>query len=347
MAKSSKRIILTTGKVNSRGYRLLPDGRVDGIFQNGNAPLLYNHHRSSYVSPELMPYGRWEDLQLNADTGEYSAIPVFDDEDKTAKKLENKYENDFLNAASILVFIHAISDEEEYMLPGQTRPTVIRWSIGEASLVDIPCDQGALKLSYETSAVNLTEPESEDKLNAILPLVKTTEGKRLQFINKNHNNMKTVLEALGLEDKATEAQALVAVSAISAELKAANDKNDLLVIENKKLKDDAQNDKAEALVDAAIASGKITEAQKSAWLGMAKSDYDNANTALEGMKAYKRPTDVLKDSGAGSGKINPGDTEKLAAKFDEMEKAGTLSALKTSDPDKYKELVQAKLDSQK
>ena len=86
-------------------------------------------------------------LQSNRILGRYQdrgrrafCYPVFDKVDDLSKTIAAKYEAGTLRAASIGIRILATSSEKEYLLPGQTRETVTKAEIMEASIVDIPAN---------------------------------------------------------------------------------------------------------------------------------------------------------------------------------------------------------------
>ncbi|MCS2957647.1 HK97 family phage prohead protease [Bacteroides salyersiae] len=117
--------------------------------------MLYMHFRDE-GTPEWCDYkaiGYWDDIKIEGD--QLSAIPVFDKVDDLSKTIAAKYEAGTLRAASIGIRILATSAEKEYLLPGQTRETVTKAEIMEASIVDIPANANAVRLYDRSTSVKL------------------------------------------------------------------------------------------------------------------------------------------------------------------------------------------------
>ena len=151
---SQKRIILSDSSLNRYGYRVLTSGMFLEAFKK-NPVMLYMHFRDegSPIWGETKAIGHWEDIQLEGDV--LSAIPVFDKVDDLSKTIAAKYEAGTLRAASIGIRILATSAEKEYLLPGQTRETVTKAEVMEASIVDIPANANAVRLYDRSTSVKL------------------------------------------------------------------------------------------------------------------------------------------------------------------------------------------------
>ena len=191
----SKRIILSDSSLNRYGYRVLTEGIDYAAFEK-NPILLYMHFRDE-GSPFWGTYkaiGHWKDIQV--EDGVLSAEPVFDQVDELSKTIAAKFEAGTFNAASIGIRILATSSEKEFLVPGQTRETVTKCELMEASIVDIPAN--AVRLyDRDTSACLAVGME-----NAAVPLLRQ---------NPTAMNLKakwkTVLAFLGIgEDKAEATQ---------------------------------------------------------------------------------------------------------------------------------------------
>lgn len=151
---SQKRIILSDSSLNRYGYRVLTAGLLLEAFID-NPVMLYGHFRDE-GSPLWCDYkaiGYWDDIKIEDDV--LSAIPVFDKVDDLSKTIAAKYEAGTLRAASIGIRILATSSEKEYLLPGQTRETVTKAEVMEASIVDIPANSHAVRLYDRSSSVLL------------------------------------------------------------------------------------------------------------------------------------------------------------------------------------------------
>ena len=193
----SKRIILSDSSLNRYGYRVLTEGIDYAAFEK-NPILLYMHFRDE-GSPFWGTYkaiGHWKDIRV--EDGVLSAEPVFDQVDELSQTIAAKFEAGTFNAASVGIRILATSGEKEFLVPGQTRETVTKCELMEASIVDIPANANAVRLyDRDTSACLAVGME-----NAAVPLLHQ---------NPTAMNLKakwkTVLAFLGIgEDKAEATQ---------------------------------------------------------------------------------------------------------------------------------------------
>ena len=170
MSDTRKRVVLSDSSLNRYGYRVLTSGLDIEAFKK-NPVMLWAHFRDegSPIWGNYLPIGHWEDIQINDD--ELSAIPVFDLVDETSKIIAAKYEAGTLSAASIGIKILATSSEKEFLLPGQTRETVTKSELMEASIVDIPANSNAVRLyDRSTSAILAAGVDTQ-----VVPAIKIEE----------------------------------------------------------------------------------------------------------------------------------------------------------------------------
>ena len=151
---SQKRIVLSDSSLNRYGYRVLTAGLLLEAFLD-NPVMLYMHFRDegSPIWCDYKAIGYWDDIKIEGDV--LSAIPVFDKVDDLSKTIAGKYEAGTLRAASIGIRILATSSEKEFLLPGQTRETVTKAEIMEASIVDVPANANAVRLYDRSTSVKL------------------------------------------------------------------------------------------------------------------------------------------------------------------------------------------------
>ena len=122
--------------VNTYGFRMLTSGSNLEEFKK-NPVMLLNHDDWS------MPIGRWENIRIEG--GRILADAVFDEDDPRAAEVMRKVDEDFIRMASIGAWPpEETSDAYDLMLPGQTGPTVTRWTVREASIVTIGANHNAL-----------------------------------------------------------------------------------------------------------------------------------------------------------------------------------------------------------
>lgn len=170
---SQKRIILSDSSLNRYGFRVLTAGLLLEAFLKCPT-MLYGHFRDegSPMWCDYKPIGYWDDIKIEGD--ELSAIPVFDKVDDLSKTIAAKYEAGTFRAASVGIRILATSSEKEYLLPGQTRETVVKAEVMEASIVDIPANSNAVRLYDRSSSVLLAAGK---EANTVPELPKSIETK--------------------------------------------------------------------------------------------------------------------------------------------------------------------------
>lgn len=236
----SKRIILSDSSLNRNGYRVLTEGIDYSSFEK-NPILLYMHLRDegSPLWGNYKAIGHWEDLKV--EDGVLTAEPVFDKADELSRTVAAKFEAGTFNAASIGIRILATSSEKEYLLPGQTRETVTRCELMEASIVDIPANRNAVRLYDKDASVSL----SIGKDNEAVPLLKFYKPMNLKA------KWKTVLSFLGIgEDKAEATQlSEEQMESLNGEMGRLQEENDRLASEKEKANGDLQaaNDQVSTL----------------------------------------------------------------------------------------------------
>jgi hypothetical protein len=193
--KKGKSAILCSGKVNRKGYRLWVDGVRLKSFQD-NPIMLYRHMRTmpdGRLEEVSLPIGRWDNIRV--ENGKLIADPNFDMDDEFATKIARKWENGYLNATSVAHTFDKVSDDIMYIVDGQTLATVIEWEVLEASIVDIPGDKEAIKLSH-----------GNDPLS-ILPLIQKVK-------TDIDMDLKAIAHSLGLPATATEAEVNAKITAL-------------------------------------------------------------------------------------------------------------------------------------
>lgn len=145
----SKRIILSDSSLNRYGYRVLTEGILLEAFKK-NPVMLYMHLRDegSPIWGDYKAIGHWEDFQIDGD--QLSAVPVFDKVDELSQTIAKKFEAGTFNAASIGIRIIETSSDKSVVVQGQTRETVTKCELMEASIVDVPANANAVRL-YDRS----------------------------------------------------------------------------------------------------------------------------------------------------------------------------------------------------
>lgn len=170
MEEKKYTFIVSDESLNKYGYRVLTDG-IDLEEFKKNPVLFWNHHRSDDFTgnTDVMPIGRWENLRV--EDGRLIAEAVIDQNDELGKKLISKLDQGFINAASIGIEVGGTSEKEADLIEGQSRPTITKSILQEISIVDIPANRNAMRLSFSGAMLNLNNKEDMEKLNKELPKI--------------------------------------------------------------------------------------------------------------------------------------------------------------------------------
>lgn len=164
----AKDFIINTSGLNSYGTRVLTPG-IDLTQYKRNPVLLYMHTRG--FDGKSTPIGRVENIRVEGD--ELRGTPVFDMKDPFAAEIARKWEEDFIRMCSAGLEPVELSTATEYLLPGQSRATVVRSKLVEVSIADIGSNDDALQL-YEPSGKILRLASGAD--SEIVPLLKNAHS---------------------------------------------------------------------------------------------------------------------------------------------------------------------------
>lgn len=315
-----KSIVVSTEDINSYGTWVRTDG-IDLSNFRKNPVMLYNHERYASGGYKL-PYGRWENLRV--EEGKLLADPIFDEKDPFAVQMKTKFDAGILNAASIGIRVTEWSDEEPLVKKGQSNMTVKACQLREISLVDIPSNANAIALYEDGDTMLLGGDLAKSETSAIVP--KINQKDIPVMFNKE------VLLALGLPPDATQQQVESAIQLNVANSKAQADKM-------AELEQQQKQDKAERLIDDAIAQGKLPLGDREHLLKLALGDYETTKAFLDKKTAYKSPQSIINAQGGGDG----GKSVNLVEEYDRLDKAGELVALSKKDPALFNDLRSAKI----
>ena len=273
----SKEAIISSSRLNCYGTRVLTEGGDLEQYRK-NPTLLYMHRRGSRND---MPIGIIENLRVEGDF--IYGTPKFDTDTEEEKIIAAKWERGTLRMLSAGIEILEWSEDPQYLVQGQTRPTIVKWKLEEVSVVDIGANDDALQLAQlYKDGKPLTLAMGEE--NEHLPLLNTNtavsmedgEAEKIQT-NKTTFQMNKILLKLGLPTNATE-------DAVVQQIEA-------LMNENKQLRLAAIND----AVAAAIAEHRITEAQKAHFVNLGeKVGIEELRNTLSCFQPVTKPTDVIR-----------------------------------------------------
>jgi hypothetical protein len=276
--------VLHDESLNTHGFRMLTSGADPSVFKS-NPVMLFNHDDWS------MPIGRWENIRI--EKGRILADAVFDEDDDRGAEVMGKVERKFIRAASIGAWATETSSDPSVMLPGQTFPTVTRWTPREASICTIGSNHSALALyDRQDKLINLSDAGVIDKLFNNIPqregitTIKKADMSKLTALLKLSDAASEdavageVQRILGLSDRLTteastlkkEKEALeVRLSALEAKEKA------------------ACKTEATVLLNDAIRDGRINNEGRAPWEKAFEADFASAKVQLS---SIPRPASV-------------------------------------------------------
>lgn len=320
--------VLHDESVNTYGFRMLTSGANLEEFRKN--PVLFLNHKDWEL-----PIGRWENIRIEG--ARILADAVFDENDEEAIKVMKKVETDFVRMASIGAWPpEEVSDAPELKLPGQTMPTVTRWTVREASVVTIGANHNALVMYDRQTGkqIDLTDATSVVRLMDI-------------NIHSNTENMNENLKGvLKLQDSATEAEIVGAVKTLIVNNDRLNEENRVLKeekAEQERIRMEAQRAEGVALVDAAVKDGRIDAAGRNAYLALFDKDFESAKAVLAAIPHRKSVVSQI-DTAREQQQTELSD---LASKtWDELDRAGRLVELKDKAPELFREKFKARFGTE-
>ncbi len=192
MAKS---FILSDESINDRGYRILTNGINIERFKK-NPVMLWMHRRDDgWDFTQVLPIGKWENIRK--EDGKLLADPVFDENDKFAQLIKSKVENDLIRACSAGINPVEFSSDPKDLEKGQTRATITKCEMYEASIVDLPSNKNTVRLFSATEQTEVPLLKNHTKMadkKDEKQLTFKSEADLLAYMKKN----------FGLEPKAVE-----------------------------------------------------------------------------------------------------------------------------------------------
>ena len=308
------KFVLIDETITDKGFWVLVSGIALERFKK-NPVMYWMHQRPSRwdrKDEQMLPIGRWENIKLEKINGikSITAEPVFDEKDDFAVKIKNKVEGNFLRMASAGLLPVAVSDEKKYLKQGQTRATLVKSEIIEASIVDIGSNANAVRLYADDGKIIDLSSESD---NTIPTLNQTTD-------------MKIIALKLGLKEDASEAEILAKISELQSSEK-----------ENKELALQLQNERIAEL----LKSDVITDDNRETIEKLAKTDFNLAKDTVKVLKEKanaengKEETERL--SSALGQRKNPENKDKKWDDYSDEEKL----AMREKKPDEYIKLFKA------
>jgi hypothetical protein len=319
-----KTFVLADESLNSYGFWLKMDGADIEQFQR-NPIMLWMHSRSwRGTRDEVLPIGTWENIRI--EDGKLLADAVIDTEDEFAAALAKKVEKGIIRMASVGITVVETSSAPENLKPGQTRETVTKWKVREASLVDMGANDNAISLAFYDTDGNPIELNA-GKGDCPVNLVQTP---------KPNYSMKEISKLLNLSEGADE-------STVANEVQKLLDRNAKL---EQQLNQIAERDKklriehSAKLIDEAIRDGRINADARQAWEKMFDTNYEVAEETILALPKRQSVKDALSHDAKGK------QAERYAAMgWDELDRKGKLRELKADYPELYAQKFEEKFGS--
>lgn len=285
-------ICLIDESVVDYGFRVLMSGYQPEPFAK-NPVLLLQHGRAGdgyatgITNQTVLVLGRWNDVKVQ--DNQLIGYPEFDDEDDVAVKLGNKVKKGYYNAASIWIEPIDVSDDDNLKLPGQYGPTITKWCIREASIVDVPNCRNAVAIRNSAGAKILLSGNNTDDTRSINEFLKTFLPNKSIFMDN-----KLLAKIIGLTENADDnaiSEKLAALNTSGSQLTALTNENTKLkgdVAEKDKeignLKTAAETEKINSLVQGAIDAKKILEGDKDRYTKLAAADFNTVKELFDSIK---------------------------------------------------------------
>lgn len=318
--------ILHDDSVNTYRFRMLTAGANLEEFKRN--PVMFLQHNDYDL-----PIGRWENIRIEG--SQILADAVFDEQDDQAMKVKGKVDRGFIRMASIGAWAPEEKTEAPaMMLPGQTGPTITKWTVREASIVAIGANHNAMRMRMYDRITGAQIDLSDT--DAVIRLMDSTTKKTYDMIN-----LKTILN---LQDNASDADIEAAVQNLQQENESLKQTNTTLENENKRLKDEANNAEAQRqqaqkteavqLVDAAVRDGRLDASGKDAFIALFDADFERAKATLNAIPKVKSVVSQIEEQ-----QVELKDF--VSKSWDELDREGLLPRLKDAAPEIYAQKFKA------
>lgn len=296
-----KRVRISNDRLNSYGTRVLTSG-MDTEQYERNPVLLYMHERGNVI-------GYVKDLEVK--DGEVTGELMFDEATELSKRCKKQFEFGSLKMVSAGLDIIELSEDGEYLVEGQTSPTITKSKLFEVSVVDIGANDDAIVLKKDGKQITLGRDGE-----CPLPLLNNNNNhqKREEMENK------TIALQLGLPETATEAE----ITAKLTSLKSAE-------AEKSKL----EQARITGLVERAVGEKRLGESNKEEFINLGKKvGYEELEKVLKAMQPQAKLTAILNGGHAKE------DEEVKYTKLSEVPSTEILT-LREQNPKEYARLYKA------
>ena len=190
------KVRISNSTLNCYGTRVLTEGLDTSQFER-NPVLLYMHNRGQVIGCVRNITKEGDDVVGELDFDEATDLSV---------QCRKQFEFGSLKAVSAGIDIVETSESPEFLLPGQTGPTITKSKLFEVSVVDVGANDDAIVLRHGGVRLTLGK-DSENPL----PLLTHT-------LNQSHHmELSKLTTLLGLSAEATEADVETTLTTLLAE----------------------------------------------------------------------------------------------------------------------------------
>ena len=302
-----KRVRITNSRVNSYGTRVLTSG-LDISQYERNPVLLYMHERGEVI-------GYMKDLRLEGD--ELTGEPVFDEASELSQRCKKQWDFGSLRMVSIGIDIIETSESEEYLLPGQSRPTITKSKLDEVSVVDIGANDDAIVLKKDGRRL------INENINEVLHLMKPNNNQQKETKMSNKNE-----ETAPKEGVTVESPEVAQLKKENAELKAQVES----LTQEKETMTLASITK---VVDDAIADRRLEASKKEQFVELGKKvGIEELENVFAAMTVKEKASAVLRGGRA----VTEGNSEWKTLRDVPADK---IAELRTNDREEYARLYKA------
>ena len=289
-----KKFVICDNTVNRKGWRVLVQGiDLEGFLKNPVCCVEHDTRRASI--------GKWKDVHVEGE--QLIGTLEFDRNDENAVKLYWKYEYGYMSAVSLHIMPLEESVEQGMLLPGQQYATITKSELLEVSVVTVPGQKNAVRLSSPQGG--------EYKLNLI--------------DNKDDNKME--------ENKNQEMTARIAE--LEAQLSASQAKNAEMLVAMHVQRGAVQEGEVESLKELAMTNYDTVEKLLTA----RKVEEPKAEEPKKNDDEAKRLAEAIEKLNAGE-KAQPSERDSWGY-MDYMKKdRAALSAMEKDQPEKFAKLVE-------
>lgn len=321
---TKKRVRISNESVNSYGSRILTSG-IDLKQFERNPVLLYMHERGQVI-------GYVKDLRVEG--SEVTGELVFDEATELSQRCKKQWEFGSLKMVSVGIDIIETSESSEYVIPGQTAPTITKSKLFEVSLVDIGANDDALVLRKGIIPIGSGGGMVFEKVTS-MPMLSQKNSDQGGAASHNNNHNKTTREMdleklaleLGLAKDASEQDILAALG----KLKKAAAETETVRQENVTLR----ASRIEGIVDGAIAENKIGADKKQQFMSLGqKIGAEELQQTFAAMSPQVKLSGIVGRGGAAGG--GSSEWKKLSDVPSE-----DLEQLRAENPEQYKKLYKA------